>query len=171
MKRVLILADESNLTSACRQLGKRMDWLILREGLTGAREVVEMVLYVGMPPDNPQYQEFRTGKKKFVHWAETNGFMVVQWQGSPINPATGTYKSNVDVIMAIDAMQLAADIRPDVVVIGSGDADFSHLAMTLRRRGMRVEVAATAGNLSSQLKSAANVVLDLTDLMSTLPDL
>ena len=49
----------------------------------------------------------------------------------------------------------------------TGDADFAHLALQLRRRGIRVEVAATAQTLGTGLKGAANEVIDLVPLFET----
>ena len=46
----------------------------------------------------------------------------------------------------------------------TGDADFVHLALQLRRRGIRVEVAATAQTLGTGLRGAANEVIDLVPL-------
>ena len=37
------------------------------------------------------------------------------------------YKANVDVLMAIDAVELSVEMRPDVVVLVTGDADFGGL--------------------------------------------
>ena len=69
--------------------------------------------------------------------------------------------------MAIDAVELSGEMRPDVVVLVTGDADFAHLALQLRRRGIRVEAAATAQTLGAALKGAANEVIDLVDLFET----
>ena len=77
------------------------------------------------------------------------------------------YKANVDVLMAIDAVELSMEMRPDVVVLVTGDADFTHLALRLRRRGIRVEVASTAQTLGSGLKDSANEVVDLAPLFET----
>ena len=77
------------------------------------------------------------------------------------------YKANVDVLMAIDAVELSMEMRPDVVVLVTGDADFAHLALRLRRRGIRVEVASTAQTLGSGLKDSANEVVDLAPLFET----
>jgi uncharacterized LabA/DUF88 family protein len=49
----------------------------------------------------------------------------------------------------------------------TGDADFAYLAIKLRRRGIRVEVASAAQNLGNVLKSAANEVIDLAPLFRT----
>jgi uncharacterized LabA/DUF88 family protein len=69
--------------------------------------------------------------------------------------------------MAIDAVELSVDMRPDVVVLVTGDADFAHLALQLRRRGIRVEVASVAQNLGSALKASANETIDLDPLFNS----
>jgi len=88
--------------------------------------------------------------------------LVVTKDGSPTEE--GRYKANVDVMMAIDALELSVEMRPDVVILVTGDADFAYLAIKLRRRGIRVEVASVAQNLGNILKSAANEVIDLAPL-------
>jgi uncharacterized LabA/DUF88 family protein len=70
-------------------------------------------------------------------------------------------------MMAIDALELSTEMRPDLVILVTGDADFSYLALQLRRRGIRVEVASIAANLGGTLKSAANAVIDLAPLFRT----
>jgi uncharacterized LabA/DUF88 family protein len=166
--RVLVLVDESNVVSSVRTVGRGLDWLRLRETLTGensGRELIEIVVYAGLPPPIPAWQEERDKKNKFVHWLRSNGFLVVTKDGSPAEE--GHYKANVDVMMAIDALELSVEMRPDVVILVTGDADFSYLALQLRRRGIRVEVASVAKNLGSGLKTAANSVIDLSPLFAT----
>ena len=163
--RLLILVDESNVGSSVRTAGRGLDWLKLREFLAGpntGRDLIEMVVYAGLPPATPTWQEERDKKNKFMHWLRSNGFMVVTKDGSPAEE--GHYKANVDVMMAIDALELSVEMRPDVVILVTGDADFAYLAIKLRRRGIRVEVASVAANLGNLLKSAANDVIDLAPL-------
>jgi uncharacterized LabA/DUF88 family protein len=166
--RVLILVDESNVGSSVRTAGRGLDWLKLREFLVGpstGRELIEMVVYAGLPPPIPIWQEERDKKNKFMHWLRSNGFMVVTKDGAPAEE--GRYKANVDVMMAIDALELSVEMRPDVVILVTGDADFAYLATKLRRRGIRVEVASVAQNLGNILRSAANDVIDLAPLFRT----
>ena len=166
--RVLIFVDESNVVSSVRPLGRKLDWLKLRDHLASAdrgRELIEMVIYAGLPPPIPEWQTERDKKNKFLHWLRSNGFLVVAKDGSPGDGKH--YKANVDVLMAIDAVELSVEMRPDVVVLVTGDADFAHLALQLRRRGIRVEVAATAQTLGTGLKGAANEVIDLVPLFET----
>src|SRR5215813_3587576 len=166
--RVLVLVDESNVGSSVRTAGRGLDWLKLRDFLAGpntGRDLVEMVVYAGSPPAIPTWQEERDRKNKFVHWLRSNGFMVVTKDGAPAEE--GRYKANVDVMMAIDALELSIEMRPDVVILVTGDADFAYLATKLRRHGIRVEVASVAANLGNTLRSAANDVIDLAALFKT----
>ena len=124
-----------------------------------------MVIYAGLPPAIPLWQEERDKKNKFVNWLRSNGFMVVTKDGAPAEE--GRYKANVDVMMAMDALELSVAMNPNVVILVTGDADFAYLAIKLRRRGIRVEVASVAQNLGNNLKSAANAVIDLAPLFRT----
>ena len=163
-----MLVDESNIGNSVRTAGRGLDWLKLRDFLAGpdtGRELIEMVVYAGLPPPISNWQEERDKKNKFVQWLRANGFMVVTKDGSPADE--GRYKANVDVMMAIDALELSVEMRPDVVILVTGDADFAYLAIKLRRRGIRVEVASVAQNLGNILRSTANEVIDLAPLFRT----
>src|SRR5881398_3753013 len=166
--RLLVLVDESNIGSSVRTAGRGLDWLKLRDFLGGpdsGRDLIEMVVYAGLPPAIPAWQDERDKKNKFVQWLRSNGFMVVTKDGAPAEE--GRYKANVDVMMAIDALELSIEMRPDVVILVTGDADFAYLATKLRRHGIRVEVASVAANLGNTLRSAANEVIDLAPLFRT----
>lgn len=166
--RLLVLVDESNVGSSVRTAGRGLDWLRLREFLAGTetgRDLIEMVVYAGLPPAIPLWQEERDKKNKFVYWLRSNGFMVVTKDGAPAEE--GHYKANVDVMMALDALELSVEMQPEVVILVTGDADFAYLATKLRRRGIRVEVASVTQNLGGVLKTAANAVIDLAPLFRT----
>src|SRR3989454_9708950 len=166
--RVLVLVDESNVGSSVRTVGRGLDWIKLRDFLAGpntGRELIEMVVYAGLPPAMPIWQEERDKKNKFMQWLRSNGFMVVTKDGSPAEE--GRYKANVDVRIASDALELSVEMQPDLVILVTGDTDFAYLAIKLRRRGIRVEVASVAANLGNTLRSAANAVIDLAPLFRT----
>src|SRR6478672_3085987 len=166
--KVLVLVDESNVGSSVRTVGRGLDWIKLRNFLADentGRDLIEMVVYAGLPPATPTWQTERDKKNKFMHWLRSNGFMVVTKDGAPAEE--GHYKANVDVMMAIDALELSVEMRPDVVILVTGDADFAYLAIKLRRHGIRVEVASVAANLGNILRSTANDVIDLAPLFRT----
>src|SRR6478735_8370593 len=84
--RVLVLVDESNVGSSVRTAGRGLDWLKLRDFLGGpetGRELIEMVIYAGLPPAIPLWQEERDKKNKFIYWLRSNGFLVVTKDGAP----------------------------------------------------------------------------------------
>ena len=86
-----------NVVSSVRVLGRKLDWLKLRDYLANAdrgRELMEMVIYAGLPPPMPEWQSKRDKKSKFLHWLRSNGFLVVAKDGSPGDGKH--YKANVD---------------------------------------------------------------------------
>jgi uncharacterized LabA/DUF88 family protein len=164
--RLLVFVDEANVTrAASKNFNKNFDWLRFRDYITNygetPRELVEMVVYVGLPPNLPEWMEKRDSKLHYVHWLKSQGFLVYEKNGQP---RPNWFKANVDVIMAIDAIDLSLRIKPDIVVLVTGDADFAHLALTIRREGIKVEVASVPQTLSSELRTSANSIIDLTDI-------
>src|SRR5213082_55603 len=65
--RVLVLVDESNVGSSVRTAGRGLDWIKLRDFLVGpatSRDLIEMVVYAGLPPATVAWQEERDKKKQ-----------------------------------------------------------------------------------------------------------
>ncbi|WP_226889595.1 NYN domain-containing protein [Nostoc sp. MG11] len=164
LHRVMVIADGDNAFMAAQSFNRKINWHKVRDYLADpkeGRELIEMVIYIGLPPAKERFEEQRKNKEKFVYWAKSNGFLVVVREGK----AKGDdYENNVDVVMAIDAIELALEIKPDIVVLVTGDSDFAYLAEKLRRRGIRVEVASVEQSLGSELKNSANSVVDLTEV-------
>jgi len=89
----------------------------------------------------------------------------VRKQGRPTTQQA--YKANVDVMMAVEAMELSLELQPDTVILVTGDGDFGFLACKLRRRGIHVEVAAFENNLGEDLKISANAFFDLSRIIKS----
>jgi uncharacterized LabA/DUF88 family protein len=157
--RALIFIDEGNLTGICGKLNRSIDWIKLREFLSKDRDVLETFVYAGLPPMTAEWTEFRQKRERFLHWLEAEGFFVVRKQGRPTTPQA--YKANVDVMMAVETIELAIELKPDLVTLVTGDGDFGFVACKLRRRGIRVEAAAFENNLGEDLKISASVFVDL----------
>jgi uncharacterized LabA/DUF88 family protein len=144
-------------------LNRSIDWLKLREQLSRGHHVLEMFIYAGLPPTTPEWTEFRSKRERFLHWLEAESFFVIRKQGRPTSPQA--YKANVDLIMAVEATELAIELRPETIILVTGDGDFGYLACKLRRRGIRVEVAAFENNLGEDLRIAANAFIDLSKII------
>jgi uncharacterized LabA/DUF88 family protein len=157
--RTLIFVDEGNLTGICSKLNRSIDWVKLREFLSRDKDVLEMLVYAGLPPTTQEWTEFRQKRERFLHWLEAEGFFVVRKYGRPTSAQN--YKANVDIMMAIEATELSVELKPDIIILVTGDGDFGFLACKLRRRGIRVEVAAFESNLGEDLKIASNKFIDL----------
>jgi uncharacterized LabA/DUF88 family protein len=157
--RTLIFVDEGNLTGICSKLNRSIDWLKLREHLCRDHDVLEVFVFAGLPPTTAEWTEFRVKRERFLHWLESEAFYVVRKQGRPTTQQA--YKANVDVMMAADVMELAIELKPDTVVLVTGDGDFGYVSCKLRRRGIHVVVAAFENNLGEDLRISASSFLDL----------
>lgn len=62
-------------------------------------------------------------------WQETPGYRLVH---------AGTGKNAADLLLAIEVMEHVLSAACDCVLIASSDADFTHLAIRLRERGLKV---------------------------------
>ena len=170
--RTLIFVDEANFSKAAQAANFRPDLVALRDYLRdgGRRQLMEMVVYIGLPPerrpdDTPDnWQRAYDSKHRLRMALENHGIMVVAWRGKQLfgyDPPR--FAANIDMLMAMDALEFALEARPDVVVLVTGDGDFAYLANKLRRRGIRVEAAALPGSLSGELKRSVHQVIDLRD--------
>ncbi len=167
-KRVLVLVDKANTDMAAKSFNRKSDLKLLRDYLANpdeGRELIEMVIYTGLPPARERFQEQRRRAESFVNRTKSEGFMVVTKEGKPKGDK---YEADVDVVMAMDAIEFSLEVKPDIVVLVTGDSDFAYLAEKLRRRGIRVEVASVEQSLGNELKNAANSVIDLVAIFDEL---
>ena len=79
-------------------------------------------------------------------------------------------KGNMDIELAVNAMELADHI--DQMVLFSGDGDFRSLVEAVQRRGVRVTVISTIASqppmIADELRRQADVFIDLVELQSKL---
>src|SRR6202035_4542344 len=74
-------------------------------------------------------------------------------------------KGNMDIELAVDAMEIAEHI--DQMVLFSGDGDFRSLVEAMQRRGMRVTVVSTISTqppmVADELRRQGDVFLDIVE--------
>ena len=68
--------------------------------------------------------------------------------------ADGSFKGDWDMEIALDALELADSL--DVVVLVTGDGDFTSLVQKIKVRGPRVEVYSFPQNTAKDLREAAD---------------
>ena len=75
-------------------------------------------------------------------------------------------KGNMDIELAVNAMELAPHV--DHIVLFSGDGDFRKLVESLQRQGVRVSVVSTVRSqppmISDELRRQADNFIELDDL-------
>lgn len=180
--RVMVFVDDQNFRNDARAFSDEYlsgeNWFnrhsdvetykALRDHLADSesgRELIDMVVYAGVPPFRKaenmpdDWQRIKDNKTFFKGAMEDAGMMVVLVDGKD---KKDTFDANIDTVMAIDAMQFSLTVRPDIIVLVTGDQDFAYMAQVLRRQGIRVEVAAYR-NIGRALRRSAHELWDLTD--------
>lgn len=155
-ERVAAFVDYHNTLHALRRIGRQIDLVALRDYLAEGRHLVEVFLYIAIHP-SPDRQ---AADQATLHRLRQHGFLVRTRTGQLL--PNGHLKCDLDLEMALDIQEFAARTRPDIVVLVTGDGDFTPLAQRLRLQGVRVEVASTPGSVSASLRAMANGFVDLT---------
>ncbi|HET8627824.1 MAG TPA: NYN domain-containing protein [Thermomicrobiales bacterium] len=148
--RVAIFFDMSNLYFAAKDMGIRIDYARLLDFLVGDRRLQRAYAYIGVSPDDEN-------SHSFITWLSRNGFRVRTKVLRRYED--GTTKANLDMELAIDLLTQARYI--DVAIIVSGDGDFVSLVDAAQRGGLRVEVAATPRQTSTDLIDVSDRFIDL----------
>jgi uncharacterized LabA/DUF88 family protein len=114
-------------------------------------------------------QEF-SSVRPLVDWLDYNGFTVVTKPAKEFDDGKGRRKvrGNMDIELAVGAMELAEHV--DQIVLFSGDGDFRSLVEAVQRRGVKATVVSTISSqppmIADELRRQANVFLDLVELQS-----
>ena len=138
-EKVVFFLDYANINRAAREKRCRMDYADLLHYIGEHRFLVEAYCYV---PINPRNEHRLDGEIEEL-WR--SGYIVNTKLGTV---AGGTYKCNFDVEIAMDVLRVVYQVKPDIIVLATGDSDFIPLIQEVRKAGVRVEVAAfieTAG--------------------------
>jgi len=136
---VVVFLDYANINRAAREKRYRLDYHHLLQYVGEGRFLIDAYCYV---PINPRNEHRLDGAIEDL-WR--SGYLVTTKVG---NIAGGTYKCNFDVEITMDVLRAVYQVKPDIIVLASGDADFVPLIQEVRKAGIRVEVAAfveTAG--------------------------
>jgi uncharacterized LabA/DUF88 family protein len=108
--------------------------------------------------------------RPLIDWLDYNGYTVVTKATKEFVDQTGRrkVKGNMDIELAVDAMETAGNI--DHMVLFSGDGDFRSLVEAVQRRGVRVTVVSTISTqppmVADELRRQADIFLDIVDLQS-----
>ncbi|WP_407166019.1 NYN domain-containing protein [Bradyrhizobium sp. ORS 111] len=162
--KIALFIDGPNLHAAVRTLGFEIDYKRLLGECQRRGKMLRAFYYTPIIED----QEYST-VRPLLDWLDYNGYTVVTKPAKEYVDACGhrKVKGNIDVELAVDAMELAE--RVDQIILFSGDGDFRRLVEAVQRRGARVTVISTlAGHspiIADELRRQADEFVDLVELM------
>src|SRR5664280_967881 len=165
--KIALFIDGANLYAATKALGFDIDYKRLLKEFQSRGSLVRAYYYTAIIED----QEF-SSIRPLIDWLDYNGYTVVTKATKEFIDASGRrkVKGNMDIELAVDAMELAEHI--DEMVLFSGDGDFRSLVEAIQRRGVRVTVVSTISTqppmVADELRRQADVFTDLVELQSKL---
>ena len=162
-ERIGLFIDGANLYSAARALGFDIDYKSLLELFAGQGRLIRASYYTALIEDQ-EYSPIRP----LIDWLDYNGYNVVTKPTKEFTDSMGRrkIKGNMDIEIAVDAMNLAD--RMDHLVLFSGDGDFRRLVEAIQRKGVRVSVVSTFRSsppmVADELRRQADVFIEMQDL-------
>lgn len=162
-ERVGLFIDGSNLYASARALGFDIDYKRLHQYFSNQSNLVRAYYYTALL-DEQEYSPIRP----LVDWLDYNGYNMVTKPAKEFTDATGRrkIKGNMDIELAVDVLELSANL--DHIVIFSGDGDFRRLVEAVQARGVRVSIVSTLKSqppmAADELRRQADNFIELTDL-------
>lgn len=162
-ERLALFIDGSNLYAAAKTLGFDIDYKLLRAEFMRRGKMLRAFYYTALL-ENDDYSPIRP----LVDWLNYNGFTMITKPAKEFTDSMGRrkIKGNMDIELAVNAMELAPHV--DHIVIFSGDGDFRPLVESLQRQGVRVSVVSTIKSqppmIADELRRQADNFIELYDL-------
>ncbi len=143
-KRVGVFIDVQNVYYGARQLKGKLDFDALMESAIVGRRLIQCTAYVVESKEIDQSGFIARLQQKAIE---------VRRKSLRVR-ADGSSKGDWDMELALDILDAAPNL--DVVVLVSGDGDFTSLVKRVKRIGPRVEVIAFPRNTAKSLLEAAD---------------
>lgn len=153
LEKCINFIDYANMNCGFEQVGVTPDFSDLIDYLTVGRFHVETHVFVPIDPRVPY------GRDKDIDKLWASGCLVHSKMGVIHGD---TYRCDFDIEMTLEIMRTAELVRPDIIVLATGDKNFIPVILELRRRGIRVETAAFEGfNAAREIIQKSSGFIDL----------
>ncbi|MFI4996204.1 MAG: NYN domain-containing protein [Hyphomicrobiales bacterium] len=159
-EKLALFIDGANLYATAKTLGFDIDYRRLLAEYKSQGTLLRAFYFTALIEDQ-EYSSIRP----LVDWLDYNGYHVVTKPTKEFVDATGRrkIKGNMDIELAIAALDIAEHI--DHMVLFSGDGDFRSLVESMQRRGVRVTVVSTTSTqppmVADELRRQADEFIDL----------
>jgi uncharacterized LabA/DUF88 family protein len=164
-EKIALFIDGANLYATAKSLGFDIDYKKLLTEFHSRGYLLRAFYYTAVIEDQ-EYSSIRP----LIDWLDYNGYSVVTKATKEFVDQTGRrkIKGNMDIELAVDAMEIAGTI--DHMVLFSGDGDFRSLVEAVQRKGVRVTVISTISTqppmIADELRRQADVFTDIITLQS-----
>ena len=158
-QKIAIFIDGANVYATVKSLGFEIDYKRLLNEFRSRGLLLRSFYYTAVF----EHSE-RPSLQPLLDWLAYNGFTVVTKAGKEFIDQSGRpkIKSNVNVQLAIDAMEIAP--RIDQMVLFSGDGDLRSLVQAVQRQGIRVVVVSSTPTAAQVLRRQADEFIDINEL-------
>ena len=161
--KIAVFIDGANLYATAKSLGFDIDYRKLLKEFQSRGTLIRAFYYTALVEDQ-EYSSIRP----LVDWLDYNGYTVVTKPAREFTDASGRrkIKGNMDIELAVDAMELAPHV--DQMVLFSGDGDFRRVVESVQRQGVRVSVISTVVTqppmVADDLRRQADEFIDLASM-------
>ena len=166
-EKTALFIDGANLYATSKALGFDIDYKRLLQEFKASCYVLRAFYYTALIEDQ-EYSSIRP----LIDWLDYNGYKVVTKPTKEFFDSTGRrkIKANMDIELAVDAMEIADHV--DHLILFSGDGDFRRLVEAVQRKGKKVSVISTLQTqppmISDDLRRQADHFIDLASLQKTI---
>ncbi len=162
-EKVALFIDGANLYATSKSIGFDIDYKRMLKYFQNQSYLLRAYYYTALIEDQ-EYSSIRP----LIDWLDYNGYRVVTKPTKEFTDSAGRrkVKGNMDMELAIDAMELAETV--DHTVLFSGDGDFRPLVEALQRKGRKVSVVSTVATnppmIADDLRRQADNFIELNSL-------
>src|SRR3989440_790050 len=163
LEKIALFIDGANLYATAKALGFDIDYKRLLREFHSRGYLLRAFYYTAVIEDQ-EYSSIRP----LIDWLDYNGYTVITKATKEFVDQSGRrkVKGNMDIELAVNAMELAPHV--DHIVLFSGDGDFRSLVEAIQRKGVRVTVVSTISSQSpmvaDELRRQADIFLDIVEL-------
>lgn len=162
-EKIALFVDGANLYATAKTLGFDIDYKRMLKEFQGKGYLLRAYYYTALAEDQ-EYSSIRP----LIDWLDYNGYTVVTKPTKEFVDSAGRrkVKGNMDIELAVAAMELVEHV--DHIVLFSGDGDFRSLVEALQRKGRKVSVVSTMTTqppmIADELRRQADNFIDLATL-------
>jgi uncharacterized LabA/DUF88 family protein len=166
-EKLAVFIDGANLYATAKTLGFDIDYRRLLAHYKSQGTLLRAFYFTALIEDQ-EYSSIRP----LVDWLDYNGYRVVTKPTKEFVDGAGRrkIKGNMDIELAIAALDIAEHI--DQMVLFSGDGDFRSLVESMQRRGVRVTVVSTTSTqppmVADELRRQADEFIDIVNLRAVI---